>query len=49
MRYMKCTTIPVKTGSNGMVTNLLKKNLEAMPGKYSIDSLHKTDMLRTSH
>jgi hypothetical protein len=27
----------------------LKKNLEAVPGKYSIDSLQKTAVLGTSH
>jgi len=49
MSYMKCKIIPVKTGSNGIVTKLLKKNFEAMPGKRSIDSLRKTAMLGTSH
>jgi len=41
--------IPVQIGTTGMVTNVLKKNLEAMPGKHSIDSLQKTAILRTSH
>jgi hypothetical protein len=31
--------IPVITGATGMVTEGLKKNLEAITGKYSIDSL----------
>ena len=49
MRYTKRAIVPVKTVSNGIVTKLLKKNLESMPGKRSIDSLHKTAMLGTSH
>ena len=35
--------------SNGIVTRSLKKNLEAVPGKHSIDSLQKTAILGTSH
>jgi len=33
---MKCTIVPVITGATGIVTNCLKKNLEAMPRKHSI-------------
>ena len=40
--------IPVITGATGIVTRSLKKNLEAVPGKHSIDSLQKT-ILGTSH
>ena len=36
-------------GTTGMVTKGLKKNLEAIPGKQSIDSLRKTAVLGTSH
>jgi hypothetical protein len=32
-----------------MVTNGLRKNLEAIPGKHSTDSLRKTAILGTSH
>jgi len=32
-----------------MVTKVLRKNLEAIPGKHSIDSLHETAVLGTSH
>jgi hypothetical protein len=32
-----------------MVTKVLKKNVEAIPGKHSIDSLQKTAILGTSH
>jgi hypothetical protein len=39
MWNMKCMITPVITGSNGKVTKGLKKNLEAIPGKHSIDSL----------
>jgi hypothetical protein len=33
--------IPVIIGTTGTVTYGLKKNLEAKPGKYSIESLQK--------
>jgi hypothetical protein len=35
--------------ATGIVTRSLKKNLEALPGKHSIDSLQKTALLGTSH
>jgi len=35
----KCTIIPVITGATGTVMRSLRKNLEAVPGKHSIDSL----------
>jgi hypothetical protein len=41
--------MPVIIGTTGIVTNDLKKNLEAIPGKHSIDSLQKTAVLGTSH
>ena len=41
--------IPVITGATGTVTRSLRKNLEAVPGKHSIDSLQKTAILGTSH
>jgi len=41
--------IPVKIGSTGIVTRSLGKNLEAVPGSHSIDSLYKTSILETSH
>jgi hypothetical protein len=46
---MKCFVIPVVTGATGTVTRGLRKYLEEIPGKYSIDSLQKTAILRTSH
>jgi hypothetical protein len=46
---LKCTIIPVIIGDTGIVTRSLKKTLEAVPGKHSIDSLQKTAILGTSH
>ena len=41
--------IPVIIGVTGIETKGLTKNLEAIPGKHSIDSLQKTAILGTSH
>jgi hypothetical protein len=49
MWNMKCMIISVVTGATGIVTKGLKKNLEAVPAKHSIDSLQKTAVLKTSH
>jgi hypothetical protein len=49
MWNLKCTILPVITGATGIVTRSLRKNLEAIPGKRSIDSLQKTAILGTSH
>jgi hypothetical protein len=46
---LKCTIIAIVIGATGIVTRSLKKNLEAVPGKHSIDSLQKTAILGTSH
>jgi hypothetical protein len=46
---MKCVIIPVITGDTGMVTKGLKKNLDAIPGKRSIDSLQETAVVGTAH
>ena len=43
------TIVPVIIGATGMVTRSLRKNLETVPGKHSIDSLQKTAILGTSH
>jgi hypothetical protein len=43
------TIIPIIIGATGIVTRSLRKNLEAVPGKNSIDSLQKTAILGTSH
>jgi len=46
---LKCTIIPVVIGATGIVTRSLRKNLEAVPGRHSIDLLQKTAILGTSH
>jgi len=46
---LKCMIIPVIIGATGKVTRSLRRNLEAVPGKHSIDSLQKTAVLGTSH
>ena len=49
MWNLKCTIIPVIIGATGIVTGSLRKNLEAVPGKHSIDSVQKTAIFGTSH
>ena len=49
MWNLKCRIVPVIIGATGIVTRSLRKNLEAVPGKHSIDSLQKTAILGTSH
>jgi len=49
MWNLKCTIVPVIIGATGIVTRSLRKNLEAVPGKHSIDSLQKTAIIGTSH
>ena len=49
MWNLKCTVVPVITGATGIVTRSLKKNLETVPGKHSIDSVQKTAVLGTAH
>jgi hypothetical protein len=39
MLNLKCKVIPVIIGATGIVTKGLRKNLEAILGKHSIDSL----------
>ena len=46
---LKSTIIPEIIGATGIETRILRKNLEAVPGKHSIDSLQKTAILGTSH
>ena len=41
--------IPVMIAAPGMVTKGLKKVLQVIPGKRSIDSLQKTATMGTSH
>jgi len=42
MWNLKFTIVLVIIGATGIVTRSLKKNLEAVPGKYSTDALQKT-------
>jgi len=49
MWNLKCTIVPVIVGATGIVTRSLRKNLETVPGRHSIDSLQKTTVLGTSH
>jgi hypothetical protein len=41
--------IPVTIEASGIVTKILKKNLEAIPGKHSTDSLQNRAILEISH
>jgi hypothetical protein len=41
--------IPAVIGATGIVTTGLRRNIEAKPGKHSIDSLQKTAILGTSY
>ena len=49
MWYPKFKIIPEIISSTRIVTKVLRKNLEAVPGKHSIDPLQKTAILGTSH
>ena len=49
MWNLKCTIIPVIIEATGTVTRSFRKNLEAVPGKLSVDLLQKTAILGTSH
>ena len=49
MWNLKCAIVPVIIGATGIVTRSLRKNLEAVPGKHSLDSVQKTAILGTSH
>jgi hypothetical protein len=48
MWNLKCTIIPVIIGATGIVKKNVRKNLETIPGKHSIDSLQQTAILGTS-
>jgi hypothetical protein len=49
MWNIKFMVIPVVTGATGMVTRNLRKTVETIPGKHSVDQLQKTAILGTSH
>ena len=46
---VECMIILVIIGATRIVTKGLKKNLEAMQQKHSVNSLQKTAILGTSH
>jgi hypothetical protein len=46
---MKCKITPVIIRATRIVTKDTKKNLEAISGRHSTDSLKKTAILGTSH
>ena len=41
MWNLECTIVPVIIGATGIVTRSLRKNLETVTGKHSIDSLQR--------
>jgi hypothetical protein len=49
MWNVKFTIIPVIIGATGIVVRSLRRNLDYIPRKYSIDSLQRTAILGTSH
>ena len=49
MWNLKFIIIPVIIGATGIVTRSLRKNLEDVPGRHSIESLQKKAILGTSH
>ena len=49
MWNLKCEFISVIIGATGIVTKSLRKTLEDISGKRSIDSPHNTAILGTSH
>jgi hypothetical protein len=48
MWNMKCFVIPVIIGATGIVTKRLKKYLETILGKHSVDSLKKNSCTRNN-
>ena len=49
MWNIKFIVIQAATGDTEMLTKVLKKCVEAIPGKRSIESLQKTAVLYTPH
>jgi hypothetical protein len=49
MWNMKCSVMPVAIGATGTINRGLRKYLQEIPGKHSIDSLQKTAILGTLH
>jgi hypothetical protein len=49
MWNMKCFIVPETAGATGIVTHVLKKNLEPKPWERSVGSVQKMAVLGTSH
>ena len=49
MWNMKCMIIPVITGATGVATKDLRKYLNAIPRKHSVDSLKKRQLYLEQH
>ena len=49
MWNLKYKILPEITAATGVVTKVLRKNMEAITGKHSIDSQQKTAVLGTAH
>jgi len=49
MWNVKYINMPVINGANVMVSEVLKKNVEAMQGKHSVDILQNAAVLGASH
>jgi hypothetical protein len=49
MEHEICVIIPVIGGATRIVTKGLKKNLESVTGKHSVDAVQNIAVLGTSH
>ena len=49
MCNMRCLITTVTVGATGTVTNGLRGNLEAIPGKHSVDSVQRAAVPGTAH
>ena len=49
MWNMKCVIVRVITGATGIITKGLKKNVEIISGRHSVDSLQRIAILGTHH
>jgi hypothetical protein len=49
MEHEMCVIIPVIVGATRIITKGLKKNLESVPDKHSVDAVQNTAVLGTSH
>ena len=49
MWNLKYTIVPVIIGATGIVKRSVRKHVEAVPGKHSLDSQQKTAIIGTSH